>query len=560
MGGGAARTLGYYEPGDGGGALYEIIDDSDIRYSTSIDDRGSVHDLDNGNKSLLNIENNIVNVKQFGAKGDNITDDTVAFQNAGTYLNISKKTILYVPTGRYRIKPLNFVSKRIRLIGANNLNINGAQNLSTLCPYNNNQDYLVRFAGDNSLVSGCSIENIILNGDSTIAEGSVTGKIVNSLLVIYKQNFFTVKNCGFINNQSKAISLQTVMESYIQNNVFRRCGSPSTGAIYFENYIDSEANNCNNIHIDHNTFGYNSGNWITSNTKPNLDTIWIEENKFEYDGTWIVNNNSCAAIKLYETARVFINNNSFFGFELDNNNYMRCIHLVSGIGPISINNNLMGDCEVSNEAIRSDSPVCLGNNNYFYHRYKDLIQNSTYTYLSGGPQYLKPLIRRKRNVFGRKQSYYTQPSNYYEICNLGDAEAKTFIYDADSINETKIVLEGNYDGDSRGIGPYGWSFFRLSKKAFLGMNGTLRIQARIKNVDDGVDKDTKYCKIWYFNSSIPSSLNLPKHPTDDWSWVTWELPLSEWEDSKSLTLCYELGEMLLDGITLEVIPSSSTQS
>lgn len=28
MGGGAARTLGYYEPGDGGGAIYRIVETS----------------------------------------------------------------------------------------------------------------------------------------------------------------------------------------------------------------------------------------------------------------------------------------------------------------------------------------------------------------------------------------------------------------------------------------------------------------------------------------------------------------------------------------------------
>ena len=91
-GGGAARTLGYYEPGDGGGALYEIIDDSDARYSTSMDDGGSVHDLDNGNKALLNIDNNIINIRQYGAKGDNNTDNYIAFNNALTYIKKQTRT------------------------------------------------------------------------------------------------------------------------------------------------------------------------------------------------------------------------------------------------------------------------------------------------------------------------------------------------------------------------------------------------------------------------------------------------------------------------------------
>lgn len=107
-GGGAARTLGYYEPGDGGGALYEIIDNNDARYSTSIDNGGSVHDLDNENKALLNIENNTVNVKQFGAYGDDEHDDKVAFSNCFK-VNSSCYTI---PDGVYRISDRFFIQNK----------------------------------------------------------------------------------------------------------------------------------------------------------------------------------------------------------------------------------------------------------------------------------------------------------------------------------------------------------------------------------------------------------------------------------------------------------------
>lgn len=72
-----AKTLGYYEINDGGNGLYKIVDDN-----TLINDNGLVHELNNGLKAKLIVKDNLVNVKQFGAKGDGLTDDGLSVKNA----------------------------------------------------------------------------------------------------------------------------------------------------------------------------------------------------------------------------------------------------------------------------------------------------------------------------------------------------------------------------------------------------------------------------------------------------------------------------------------------
>lgn len=98
------RTCGYYSVGDGGSALYKIR-------------KFVVGDVTNNSTLILLTDTNYVaellvngciNVKQFGAKGDGVTDDTTALQDAFNYLRTYPRaekdySQLYFPDGKYLV-------------------------------------------------------------------------------------------------------------------------------------------------------------------------------------------------------------------------------------------------------------------------------------------------------------------------------------------------------------------------------------------------------------------------------------------------------------------------
>lgn len=86
------QTKGYYTSGDGGGNVYEIV-----AGGTGTEDGGSFIDLDNGLQARGIFIGDAL-IKQFGAKGDGVFDDTPFLQNAFNF-----KYPLSINDGTYKI-------------------------------------------------------------------------------------------------------------------------------------------------------------------------------------------------------------------------------------------------------------------------------------------------------------------------------------------------------------------------------------------------------------------------------------------------------------------------
>lgn len=138
-------TLGYYEPNDGGGSTYKVRE----KIATDIDDGGSIHFLNDELVAELIVENETVNVKQFGAHGDGGNDDYNYFRNT---IDFSKENgfDVRIPIGNFLIsKQINLISViGFKIIGSNNANGKNATK--------------VIYSGNGSLlnIDGCSNINV----------------------------------------------------------------------------------------------------------------------------------------------------------------------------------------------------------------------------------------------------------------------------------------------------------------------------------------------------------------------------------------------------------------
>jgi len=178
--GSKCRTLGYYEKNDGGSGLYLIRN----RTFEDVIDNGYLHLVRENLVAELIIQNDTVNVKQFGSKGDAETDDTQKIQNA---IN-SKANIIIINNGNFLITDEIFIPDNKVIIGENSIILKGTTKatfknkdydtnvinknitLKNINMKNNDnvQGSFIRFYGVNNII----LENIKLKNDTELTQAN----------------------------------------------------------------------------------------------------------------------------------------------------------------------------------------------------------------------------------------------------------------------------------------------------------------------------------------------------------------------------------------------------
>lgn len=148
--GGLYSTAGYHSAGDGGHGTYRYV-----AASSATSDGGLVHAHNTLPGRLQLINNGVVNVKQFGAKGDGTTDDTAQVQAA-----INTGSPVQFPAGSFSVGPLTQATNFQRFTAVGQVSLvkrsNGVLMNSTgnYVEFNGLQFVGTGFTGDNIVSSG----------------------------------------------------------------------------------------------------------------------------------------------------------------------------------------------------------------------------------------------------------------------------------------------------------------------------------------------------------------------------------------------------------------------
>lgn len=220
-----AKTTGYYSNNDGGAGNYRIR----TRTFDDVDDGGSVIIMtDNTLVAELIVDNNI-NIRQFGAKGDDSTDDTTSIQNAINYAQTNEKE-LFINSGTYLVDGLTI---------SNTITVKGESYNAVLKAIDTATSDILTITGAGAFKS--ELSGFAVDGNKDNVTSPINGlKITKGTAVagdkytnIHDISIYNLTGCGVYANEASAGDLR---ELRFRNVDIRGC--EETG-MYLNNVTDS---------------------------------------------------------------------------------------------------------------------------------------------------------------------------------------------------------------------------------------------------------------------------------------------------------------------------------
>ena len=297
--GSTCETYGFYNINDDGGAKYLV---REITNQDTIDEVTLFALYDNTLVAELVCEDTM-NVKQFGAKGDGVTDETTLLGKIFSFVNTNNivKTILF-PKGTYNVSDTVNVYSNINIEGegVGNTTIKMTSTEETGA----NNHYTLYFNNASNL----NVKNITFEGakdptDYTILENHWW----HGLTLSYSSNI-AIENCEFKNFITSGISIRNSSNILINDNDFSSNGWNDIAITRETDNIKITNNRFNNIsargvNAEDGTFDQPCTNTlITGNTFKTLNTAMqpraisfsngsLSGNQHRYIGITISNNN-----------------------------------------------------------------------------------------------------------------------------------------------------------------------------------------------------------------------------------------------------------------------------
>ena len=237
--GSICKTLGFYEINDKGSSVYKVTTADETLINES-----NVISLANNLMATLIYEDNM-NIKQFGAYGDDTNDDTNTFKSC--FENIPSGTVMYLNGDEvYKITDSIIVNNNVNIIG-NNANIKIYEDGITLFNINNDnisvKDLIIdgsETTQDKFAVTDISTLNIITAFDITSELIDLNNITVSN---IYGNAFHSQSVKNF---KAENITINNVGGHWYENNSNDSFGD----TFYFRNLPNNAIIDINNCNID----------------------------------------------------------------------------------------------------------------------------------------------------------------------------------------------------------------------------------------------------------------------------------------------------------------------
>lgn len=157
----------------------------------------------------------VVNVKDFGAVGDGVTDDTAAFNSARDYGISLGGVNIFVPAGEYVLNNFDIESNNIVFIGASSGGAYGDVDLATKLIPHTSATYVVRLKNNSAEQSGfkdiqfkgASEYGLFIDSGNTILDNVVIQGFQYGCVIADGANNNLFNNCTFVSNTKAGFSV-----------------------------------------------------------------------------------------------------------------------------------------------------------------------------------------------------------------------------------------------------------------------------------------------------------------------------------------------------------------